>query len=109
MSVNMISVRAMIPPAPTPCSDRPIKRTVKLLARAPASDPAVKITIATRSKGFRPNMFEKLPYAGWNTVEQRRNDVPAQKASTAEPCSFSAMMGRATEIEVASRAAASVI
>ena len=38
----------------------------------------------------------------------RRKDVPDQKASIAVPWSFDAMMGRATEREVASRAAARV-
>ncbi len=38
----------------------------------------------------------------------RRKDVPAQKASIAEPPRSDAMMGRATEREVASSAAASV-
>jgi len=41
-------------------------------------------------------------------VEVRRKEVPDQKASMAVPWSFAAMMGRATERVVASRATANV-
>ena len=46
---------------------------------------------------------------GWNTADVTRNDVPDQKASIAVPRSFSVMMGRAIEREVASSAAARVM
>lgn len=46
---------------------------------------------------------------GWKTAEVTRNEVPDQKASMAEPRSFTVMMGRAIEREVASRAAARVM
>ena len=41
-------------------------------------------------------------------MEVRRKEVPDQKASMAVPWSFAAMMGRATERVVASRATANV-
>lgn len=45
--------------------------------------PAAKIPIDTRSTGLRPIMCEKEAHDGWKTVDVRRNDVPAQKASIA--------------------------
>lgn len=46
---------------------------------------------------------------GWKTAEVTRNEVPDQKASIAVPLSFSVMMGRAMERDVASRAVARVM
>ena len=37
-------------------------------------------------------MWEKDPRTGWKTVEVRRNDVPAQNASMAEPPSALAII-----------------
>ncbi len=54
--------------------------------------------------GIRPKIWLKLAKLGWNTVDARRKDVPAQKASMAVPWSFFAMMGRATDMEVPSSA-----
>ena len=39
----------------------------------------------------RPKTLEKDAMVGWKTVEVRRYDVAAQKASSALPLSFSAM------------------
>jgi hypothetical protein len=47
--------------------------------------PTVKIVKATRRTGFRPIIWEKEAHDGWKTVDARRNDVPAQKASIAVP------------------------
>lgn len=99
----------MIPPPPTPWIDRPIRITVKLLATAGTMEPTVKKRRAMRISGLRPKMFEKEPKAGWKTVEHSKNDVPDQKASMAVPLSFSAMVGRATDSDVASRATTRVI
>lgn len=71
--------------------------------------PMVKSVIAMRSRGLRPKISENDAKAGWKTVLERRKDVPAQKASMAVPWSLDAMMGRATEMEVASRATTRVI
>jgi len=46
---------------------------------------------------------------GWNTAEVTRKEVPDQKASIAVPRSFSVIMGKAMDKDVASRAAARVI
>lgn len=46
---------------------------------------------------------------GWKTADVSKNEVPDQNASRAVPLSFSAMIGKAILMEVASRAAASVI
>ena len=43
---------------------------------------------------------------GCRTVEVNKNDVPDQKASIALPFSFCAIIGRATDKDVASSAAA---
>lgn len=108
-SVMIISASARIPPPPTPWILRPTKISPNPFATAAMMEPIVKSTTASKSSGFRPKMLEKLANVGWKTVEVRRKEVPAQKASTAEPWSFSAMMGRATEMEVASRAVARTI
>lgn len=46
----------------------------------------------------------KFPRTGWKTVLVKRKDVPAQNASIAEPPSSLAMIGSATESDVASKA-----
>lgn len=46
---------------------------------------------------------------GWNTAEVTRKEVPDQKASIADPLSFTVMMGNAILRDVASSAAASVM
>ena len=78
------------------------------MATAAAIEPTVKNVSAIKIKAFRPKILENDANAGWNTVEQRRKDVPAQNASTADPRSLEAIIGRATDIEVASSAATSV-
>lgn len=45
---------------------------------------------------------------GWKTADVTKKEVPDQKASIAVPLSFSVMIGRAIEREVASIAAARV-
>lgn len=73
--------------------------------------------------GLRPNTVLNDPRTGWNTVHVRRNDVPDQNASMADPLSFFAITyagqsvtclvyvdveqhtGSATEMLVASKAA----
>lgn len=92
MSVTTISVKAIKPPPPTPCSERPTRRVVKLLATAQIMAPTVKNTKAVKIMGFRPKMWEKEAKLGWKMVEQRRKEVPDQKASMAEPLSFWAMI-----------------
>jgi hypothetical protein len=74
-----------MPPPPTPCIERPMSITVKLSATAATIEPTVKKSIASRINGFLPKIFEKEANVGWNTVEQSRNEVPAQKASMAVP------------------------
>jgi hypothetical protein len=42
--------------------------------------PIVNKKRAVKSTGLRPIICEKEAHDGWNTVEVRRNEVPAQKA-----------------------------
>jgi hypothetical protein len=49
------------------------------------SAPAVKKTSARIRSGLRPKACERLAKLGWKTVERRRKEVPAQKASMAVP------------------------
>jgi len=109
MSQAIISVRAIIPPPPMPCTERPTRMTVKFFATAAIIAPAPNRARETYTRGLRPKMWEKLPMIGWNTVLVRRKLVPDQKASIAVPPSVFAMMGRATDSEVASRATMSVM
>lgn len=39
----------------------------------------------TRRTGLRPRRAEREAWVGWKTVEERRKEVPAQKASMALP------------------------
>lgn len=41
---------------------------------------------------LRPKMWEKDPRIGWKTVDVKRNDVPLQNASMAEPPNAFAMI-----------------
>lgn len=41
---------------------------------------------------LRPKMCEKEPRTGWKTVEVKRNDVPDQNASMADPWRALAMI-----------------
>jgi hypothetical protein len=85
MSVITISVRHIIPPPPIPWIDRLIRMTVKLLAVAAATAPIRKSVSEKKIKGLRPKMCEKDPRTGWKIVDVRRNEVPDQKASIADP------------------------
>ena len=77
---------------------------MKLFAVAATTEPTRKKASARMTRGLRPKMWLKLAKEGWKTVEVSRNDVPAQKASMAVPCSFCAMTGSATDMLVPSRA-----
>ena len=87
-SVTTISVKAIRPPPPMPCSERPTRRTANSLATAQMMAPTVKKTKAVKIMGLRPKMWEKEAKLGWKMVEQSKKDVPDQKASMAEPLSF---------------------
>jgi hypothetical protein len=67
-SVMTISLKAMIPPPPTPCTDRPTSMYVKLSAMAHTIAPTQKNRIAIRTIGRRPKTLEKEAKLGWNTV-----------------------------------------
>lgn len=58
---------------------------------------------------MRPNIWLIDAKMGWKTVEASKKDVPAQRASVAEPCRLLAIMDSATLRDVASRAAAKII
>jgi hypothetical protein len=58
-SVTTISVMAIMPPPPTPCSDLPVSSNVKLLARAAIRTPIKKNVIAINTIGLRPKMWLK--------------------------------------------------
>jgi hypothetical protein len=107
-SQAMISVKAITPPPPIPWTDRPTRMTVKFLATAATIAPTPKRTREPRMRGLRPKMWLKFPIMGWNTVLVSRKLVPDQKASIALPPRVCAMIGSATDSEVASRATMSV-
>lgn len=54
--------------------------------------PTVKIVMDAKRTGLRPIMCEKEAQDGWKTVDVRRNDVPAQKASIALPLMLEEMV-----------------
>lgn len=91
-SVTTISVRAISPPPPMPCKERPTRRVENSLATAQTIAPTRKNTKPVRIIGLRPKMWEKEAKLGWKMVEQSKNDVPDQKASMADPLSFWAMI-----------------
>jgi len=47
----------------------------------------VKKRRATSRSGLRPSVWESEAKVGWKTVEDRRKDVPHQKAAIALPWS----------------------
>lgn len=81
--------------------------SVKLCARPATSAPTKKSTIEMMMSGRRPKILDRVAVLGWKTVlvrmvdsktagdcipvEQRRNEVPLQKASIAEPFSSAAI------------------
>ncbi len=85
MSVMMISVIAMMPPPPVPWMERPTSIIVKFFDTAQTMEPTVKKVRAKRRRGRRPQRWEKATQLGCQTVEVRRNEVPAQNASIALP------------------------
>jgi len=58
MSVTITSLRAMIPPPPTPWIDRPTSIYVKFFATLATTVPTKKNVRAVSTSGLRPNMFE---------------------------------------------------
>jgi hypothetical protein len=91
-SETTISVSTIIPPPPMPWMERPTSMTVKLFATAATMAPTEKKAKETNTIGLRPKMCENEAKFGWKTVDVRRNDVPDQNASIAEPFSFCAMI-----------------
>lgn len=85
MSEMMMYVKATSPPPPMPCTERPTSSTAELLATEAMMAPIVNNKRAAKSTGLRPMIWEKEAHDGWNTVEVRRNEVPAQNVSTAVP------------------------
>jgi hypothetical protein len=88
--------------------DRPTKIPSKFFAVAAMIAPTPKMVRLTKIIGFRPKIELKFPRTGWKTVLVRRKDVPDQNASIAVPPSSLAMIGSATESDVASKATISV-
>lgn len=91
-SVTTISVRTIRAPPPIPCRERPTSKVAKSFATPATIAPIMNRTRATIITGFRPKMWEKEAKFGWKTVEQRRKEVPDQKASIAVPLSLSVMI-----------------
>jgi hypothetical protein len=73
------------------------------------STPARKNTRDTIMTGIRPKMWLKDAKLGWSIADASRKDVPDQKASSAEPFSLFAMMGKATDRDVPSKATVKAI
>lgn len=82
---------------------------VKFLLSAQRIAPTAKKASESINTGLRPKIWLKEAKIGCRTVDVNKNDVPDQNASIALPLSFSAMIGKATDKEVASRAAARLI
>ena len=91
-SVTTISVSTINAPPPIPCRERPTSNVAKLFASPQTMAPTIKKTREIIITGFRPKMWEKEAKFGWKIVEQRRKEVPDQKASIAVPLSLSAMI-----------------
>ena len=82
--------------------------SVKLLAMPARMTPSKKKIRLISTMILRPKRSEKDAMVGWKTVEQSKNEVPAQNASIAVPCNFSVIRGKATKREVPSRATMSI-
>ncbi len=91
-SVTTMSVSTSSPPPPIPCRERPTSNVAKSFATPATIAPIIKRTRAVIITGFRPKMWEKEAKFGWKIVEQRRKEVPDQKASIAVPLSLSVII-----------------
>ena len=87
-----ISNREMMPPPPIPWMLRPIRREVIFWASAQTIAPTVNMTRAMSRRGLRPKRCESEAKVGWKTVEQRRKEVPHQKAAMGLPWRDSEMI-----------------
>ncbi|EDN98932.1 hypothetical protein SS1G_13791 [Sclerotinia sclerotiorum 1980 UF-70] len=56
-----------------------------LYATPPRTEPTVNRRRENNSSGLRPNTCDRVMNTGYQTVEVKRKDVPAQKASIAFP------------------------
>ena len=72
MSLNIIMVRAMIPPPPTPWIVRPASSSVKSCDRQQRSVPTVKSNIDNVRSSRRSKISERAAMKGWKTVHERR-------------------------------------
>lgn len=91
-----------------PWTVRPANNRVKFLAMPAIMTPMKNNANEVMITGIRPKIWLKEAKLGWKTVDDSKKDVPAQKASSAEPWSFLAMMGKATLRDVPSKATMSV-
>ena len=74
-----------MPPPPMPWITRPTSKVVKELAQAQTIEEIMKRTREGTSSSRRPKISLRAAINGWTTAEVRRKEVPAQKASLAEP------------------------
>lgn len=81
----MTCVTATKPPAPTPWIVLPISIRVKDLVTAQRMEPTAKTNKAVSMTGRRPKTWLNATQMSMSAVEARRKDVPAQKASVADP------------------------
>ena len=64
--------KARSPPPPTPCIDRPVRSSVKFLAKQQSNVPMVKKPRERRYRRRRPNISDKETMNGWKTACARR-------------------------------------
>lgn len=80
MSEIITYVKVTNPPPPIPCTDLPTSKRIIVGATEARMVPRLKRNNAERSTDLRPMMWENCAHVGWKTVEQRRKEVPHQKA-----------------------------
>ncbi len=81
----MTCVRTMMPPPPIPWIVLPARRRSNFFDNPLIIIPRRKKTTAIVVIHFLPKALERAAIVGWNTVEARRYDVAAQKASSPDP------------------------
>lgn len=93
-SVIKISVRLIIPPPLISWMVRAARRIEKFLATAATTESSANSATAVQIVPLRSKSWDIEAKMGWTTVLVKKKDVPHQKASTAVPRRFCAIILR---------------
>ena len=81
-----------IPPAPTPCIERPKSAVPMSPEMAVMSEPTIKRVRPVSSMGLRPKISVKAEKSGMKAVAVMMKAMPSQNTLTAGPCNATAIV-----------------